>query len=78
MVELTEEQLDIYTNLLAEGYSPFEAREIARAFSHRPSNCPKCGGPLESSRGYVGEELLYCREHGIQWEDAMDAVRRVI
>ncbi len=76
-----EKKLDLYTDLLyGEGLPHFEAREIARCKNKSvPSHCPKCGSELESSRGYVGETVLYCPEgHGICWEDSEDAIRRVI
>jgi len=44
----------------------------------RPKDCPKCHRELDSHDGMVGEEVLVCAMHGIVWEDAEDAVRRVI
>jgi uncharacterized C2H2 Zn-finger protein len=47
----------------------------------RPHLCPKCGEILESSTGYVGEEVLVCPDEdcdaGVVWEDSKDALRRV-
>lgn len=42
-----------------------------------PSTCPDCGAELTRSGGMVGETVLVCGVHGIVWEDAEDAVRRV-
>ena len=39
--------------------------------------CPKCGAELTVHRGYVGEAVLVCPDHGIVWEDTADAIRRV-
>ena len=44
----------------------------------RPSRCPTCRGTLESGGGYVGEEIVYCPEHGILWEDSEQARSRTI
>lgn len=47
-----------------------------------PDCCPECEGPLESSTGYVGENLVYCPNpkcgRNIVWEDRADAIRRVL
>ena len=43
-----------------------------------PDSCRTYKGELKSSSGMVGEEVLYCPTHGIQWEDSDDAIRRVI
>ena len=81
--ELTPQQLDYYTDLLAAGTDRFEAREIARAYGGPPPEvCPKCGTVLKESKGYVGELVLYCPnrdcDQGIVWEDSAGAIRRVI
>jgi len=39
--------------------------------------CPKCGKEMKSVGGMVGEEMLLCEEHGIQWTDNEGAIRRV-
>ncbi len=44
----------------------------------RPSRCPSCKRELESGGGYVGEEIVYCPEHGVLWEDIEDARSRII
>ena len=68
----------------ATGGKSFEEREIERLgpFPEPPDVCPKCGGELEESSGYVGETVLYCPnkecDQGIAWEDAEGAIRRVI
>ena len=55
---------------------------VADAMEDCPDACPQCGSNLASSSGYVGEEVVYCPNEdcdaGILWEDAADAVRRVI
>lgn len=59
----------------------FLRKEIDRLGAHNlpePEKCDKCGSPLQSGRGMVGETVLYCEEHGIQWEDSEDAIRRVL
>jgi len=44
----------------------------------KPDSCPKCGGELDCSSGYVGETVLYCPKGcGIAWEDGEEAIRRV-
>lgn len=72
---------EYYMDLVESGIDPFEARERARVHfksSPRPTKCRQCGRHLISDRGYVGEEILYCPKHGIQWEDTEDAISRVI
>ena len=48
----------------------------------QPERCPKCGGELSPSEGYVGETVLYCSneacDQGVVWEDAEGAIRRVL
>jgi len=44
----------------------------------RPETCPDCGAELEVTGGYVNETILYCKEHGVCWEDSEDAIRRVL
>ena len=61
----------------------WERKEIARhSNAPEPECCPKCKGELKESGGYVGETVLYCPndecDQGIAWEDAEDAIRRVI
>jgi hypothetical protein len=47
-----------------------------------PDRCPKCGGQVDASGGMVGETIVYCPnpecKQGIVWEDAVDAIRRVL
>lgn len=43
----------------------------------RPDCCPDCKAELKSSRGFAGEEILYCPEHGVCWEDNEGAIRNV-
>ena len=63
-------------------YSEWERSEIekARKFcGEAPEKCPKCGGELSESTGYVGEAVLYYEKGcGIAWEDGAGAVARVI
>ena len=76
----TEKHWDRYTDLLAEGYEPFEAREVVKHLDvPQPDRCDECGASLELGSGYVGEAILYCpRGHGIKWGDSEGAIRRVI
>ena len=81
--ELTPQQLDYYTDLLAAGTDKFEAKEIASAYEGpHPEVCPRCGSVLKEGKGYVGELVLYCPnedcDQGIVWEDSAGAIRRVI
>lgn len=63
----------------ASQFNQWTRKQIERADTGpEPKCCPKCHGPLKVSRGYVGEAVLYCPEHGMVWEDGADAVRRVI
>jgi NAD-dependent DNA ligase len=58
-----------------------ELRRLGIENAPMPDVCPKCGGKLKTSSGYVGEMLLYCPNRkckaGIVWEDSEDAIRRV-
>jgi len=85
--ELTRRQQDMADILVTEGRTPefetlveLERRGIENA--PQPEKCPKCGGELEESQGYVGETVLFCPnqncEQGVVWEDSEDAIRRVI
>ena len=59
----------------------WEEREIARLSKDNPpapDNCPACKGELKVAPGMVGEDVLYCPEHGMVWEDVAGAIRRVI
>lgn len=42
-----------------------------------PSRCRECGGELDSTRGYVGETILWCTEPGCNfaWSDPGEAAR---
>ena len=62
-------------NQEAEVLAELERRGIQN--DPMPDVCPKCGAELESGGGYVGETILYCKEHGICWEDCEGAIRRV-
>jgi len=42
-----------------------------------PEVCDECQVLLEMGGGMVGERVLYCKEHGIKWEDNEDAIRRI-
>ena len=44
----------------------------------RPIKCPKCKGPLSLGGGYAGEDVLFCKKHGIIWDDAEGAIRNVL
>ncbi len=62
-------------------FSRWEESEIAKAAANNPpapDECPHCGAEVKCSTGMVGEEVLYCEEHGLLWEDSADAIRRVI
>lgn len=72
-------QEEYFFNLLSEGVPEFEAYEIARNKNEPcPSECPQCGRPLMLGKGFVGEPVLWCEEHGLVWEDTEGAIRRVI
>lgn len=57
-----------------------ELRRLNIPHEEAPDKCPECGSPLNPSRGYVGELVLVCssRECSYMWEDAEDAIRRVL
>lgn len=63
------------------GPRTYNAREICKAY-HRnapePDVCPTCSGELNCSPGMVGEDVLWCKEHGVVWEDHGSAIARVI
>lgn len=59
----------------------WEREQIAKAAEQNgeaPDTCPECGGELECHKGMVGEDILVCPKHGIIWEDAADAISKVI
>lgn len=59
----------------------FDGREICIARhsnSIRPDACPKCNKELNSSPGFVGEEVLWCKDYGVVWKDAAGAIARVV
>ncbi len=39
-----------------------------------PEVCDECNSPLSVGGGMVGERVLYCKEHGIKWEDSEGAI----
>jgi len=51
---MTDEQLDYYTDLLAEGWSPYEAREIAK---HMPPPPPTVCPNKRCKQGSSGRTL---------------------
>jgi hypothetical protein len=55
-----------------------ELRRTGVKNTPQPTVCPECKGALEQHSGMVGETVLSCPYHGIVWEDAEDAVRRVL
>jgi len=42
-----------------------------------PETCSECGAELLQGSGMVGESILYCKDHGIKWEDSEDAIEIV-
>lgn len=63
----------------------YSARHIGQedgksvVFISIPDKCPECKANLEIGEGMVGENCLYCPEgHGIFWENAESARRRII
>lgn len=55
-----------------------ELRRTGIRNAPQPTCCPECKGPLQATGGMVGESVLVCSNHGIVWEDAEDAIRRVL
>ena len=43
-----------------------------------PTGCKTCGAELHESSGFANETILYCKEHGIQWEDSEGAISNVL
>ena len=44
-----------------------------------PEVCSKCGGELLKSNGFAGETVLCCKAcNTIEWEDHVDAIRKVL
>jgi len=61
----------------AEAEVLLEIKRLGVENEEQPDICRKCKGELRSGSGYAGETVLYCPNHGIQWEDSVQAIRNV-
>jgi len=78
-----QDEHDRYIELRQEGYCDYDAKVLSKVHNKpQPDVCPKCGGELKASPGYVGETVLWCPNEkcdaGIVWEDSEAAIRSVL
>ncbi len=64
------EDKSITSPRLFEILTGIEAHKFDKYYNriHGPMDrCSECNKYLQSAKGYVGELMLFCPEHGIQW-----------
>jgi len=69
---MTDEEWAAY-----QAHCDAEIEEMRKEGLIAPEACPHCGAELLEGKGYVGEYVAYCEEHGVIWEDAAMALRIV-